>query len=197
MNELKESLYDTSEAIALSLHLSGAGADIHHEQAENLPYVQFAVGPKHVPPASRPIPQPSKVQANAEPGISLPTKPFENGKEMLKWCIEAVSATYGFVIDAQGFVILREGEGLTDDGCEGAGGTCAMVVDQLNQMDIDAGKVQVANVIFQNRFMLIVHAKDKDGDIYNMGIVGPSLITTNQVKTIYQQVRKSLLQVVL
>jgi hypothetical protein len=199
MSELKESLYDTTDAIALSLQLSSAGTGATSEvyQNDSIPYIRFSAGPRVAPPVPRPTPKPPAEATKAEPEISLPSEPFENGDEMLKWCIDAAGATHGFVIDSQGFVILREGEELTDDGYDGAGATLGLVVDQLNQLEIDGGEIQVADLIFQNRFMLVVHAKDKDNDVYNMGIIGSSPITTNQIKVIYQQVRRSLLQVAL
>ena len=194
MSDPRDSLYDTGDAIALSLHLTG-GAPLAQTE-ETAPYIRFSAGPRAMPAVPRPSPKPDE-ESHQEPDIALPAEPFETGEEMLKWCLATAQATIGFVTDIQGFVIIRDGAEIPDEAYDGAAANMGLVVNQLNQMEIDKGDIQVADLIYQNGFMLIICVKDKDGDTYNIGMVGESPITTGKKKVIYQQVRKSMMQIVL
>ena len=193
MSDLKDSLYDTDDAIALSLQLTGkqtAG------ETEHTPYIRFSAGPRVMTPAQKSAPV-AVEQKPPEPEVTLPDTPFETGEELLKWCIETAEATAGFITDGQGFVIMKEGSVMPDDGYDGAGANMGMVVDQLNRMELDKGDIQLADLIYQDGFMLIISAKDKESDIYNIGIVGATPMKMRKKKAIYQQVRKNLMQLAL
>jgi hypothetical protein len=194
MNEARDSLYNTGDAIALSLQLTGAAPTTSHGDENR--YIRFSAGPRAAPALPRQSLK-AEEEPHGEPDHALPAEPAANGEEMLKWCISTAAATTGFIIDTQGFVILKEGENIPDDAYEGAAANLGLVVNQLNQMEIDKGDVQVADLIYKDGFMLIICVKDKDGDTYNMGIIGDSPITTGKKKLIYQQVRRSLMQIAL
>ncbi len=89
---------------------------------------------------------------------------------------------------------MRDGEDLPEDGYEGVGANLGIAVDQLNQMEMDSGDIQVADLMYQNRTLLVIRVKDKDGDFFTLGMVDADRVSPENKKQIYRQVRRSLAQ---
>ena len=193
MSASKESLYDTQEAIALSLQLTGASQPA--SRSETSPYIRFSAGPRSRPEPSsvqrpsRPAPPPA-----TGPSFELPAAPFESWEDTLKWIREVSEAKGVFVVDSQGFVLLREGDDQPDDGYEGAGANLGLAVDQLNQMEVEGGEIKMADLTYQNQSMLVIRVQDKDDDYFTLGVVDAENLSVENKEQIYKQVKRSLAQ---
>jgi hypothetical protein len=194
MNVSKERLYDTEEAMTLSHQLT-TGTTPHEKGDTTSPYIRFSSGSRTRPEprARQSVPAPSAA-TEAEVVIELPEDPFGSWEEMLKWSREVAGATSCFVVDSQGFVLMRNGEDLPEDGYEGVGANLGIAVDQLNQMEMDSGDIQVADLMYQNRTLLVIRVKDKDGDFFTLGMMDADRVSPENKKQIYRQVRRSLAQ---
>ncbi len=199
MTELKDSLYDIRDAVALSQRLIGATKPQAGE-AES-PYIRFSSGLKQV----------SKTEASIETGASSdteaaserpavivadrpppPEEPFRSWEDVLKWSIEVSKGSCGFIVDSQGFVMMMHGEDLPSDRFEGAGANLGVVFGYLNKMEIESGDVRIADLTYEKRSMLAIRVTDAQGEYCTMGILGMNAIHPWPKHAIYHQIMKNM-----
>ena len=190
MNVSKEVLYNIDDAKALSMHLSGAKPKTDVERVS--PYIQFSSGVT-VATGKTPVSRPPQRSVSEPPPVQ-PSEPFSTWESMLKWCIEVTQSKSCFVVDPQGFILMREGEEFTDDGFEGAGANLKLAIEQLGRMELDSGEVQIMDFTYQKKNMLVVQVPDADVDIYTLCFIGASGITKVQKQVLFQQIQQSLLK---
>lgn len=196
MSVSKESLYDTEGAIALSLQLTGASQPTGRDDPS--PYIRFSSGTRSGPqPVVQRQSRPAPPSPPSEDAITLPETPFESWEESLQWVREVSKAKAAFVVDSQGFVLLRQGEEQPEDGYEGVGANLGLAVDQLNQMEIEDGDIQMADLTYQSQSMLVIRVKDKEDDYFTLGVVDADNLTGENKKQIYRQIRRSISQNIL
>ena len=197
MSDLKDSLYDISDAIALSRKLIG------RSDADRLPtdtqYIRFSAGPARAVDASAPQVVPVPVpQPSTEPTLPpLPEKPFENWEEVLRWCVEYTSARCGFIVDSQGFVMMTHGERLPGDGFEGAGANLGTVFLYLNRLELESGDAQIADLTFASRSFLTLRINDKTGEYCMLGLISDDRECSWPKYPVYDQIMKSMSELLL
>jgi hypothetical protein len=188
MSELKDSLYDIGDAIALSQRLAGVTNAAPKEP--DSPYIRFYAGPQPAPTVrSMQDRVDTALRADQPP---LPKEPFRNWEEVLKWCIDFSKATSGFIVDSQGFVMMMQGERLPDDGFEGAGANLGVVFNCLNKMEIESGDVRIADLTYEKRSMLAVRVTDAAGEYCTLGILSAGDSHLWPKHAIYQQIMKNM-----
>lgn len=192
MNVSKESLFSVDDAKALSLHLCGdkpaTGTD------SGAPYIQFRSRVRPTPAAVQSVPLEKTAEVKAKPQVlEQPAEPFRSWEPMLKWCMEVTRSKSCFVVDPQGFILMREGEEAVDDGFEGAGASVQMALDQLKQMALDSGEVQAMELTYRRQGMLVLRAQDADNDFYTLCFFGFTDITDGQKKVLLNQLQTSIL----
>jgi hypothetical protein len=185
MSEPKDSLYDISDAIALSQRL--VGATIVSATEADFPYIRFSAGLKEVPEVA---PERHEVAHAFQP--PPPREPFRNWEDVLKWCVEVSKAKCGFIVDSQGFVMMMHGDDLPGDGFEGAGANLGVVFSYLNRMEIDAGNVRIADLTYEKRSMLALRVTDTAGEYCTLGIISPNNSHSWPKDLIFQQIMKSM-----
>ena len=190
MNGPKDNLYSIEDAKALSLRLSGAGT--YSDKADAPSYIRFSAGtPAHARVAPPERTRESIVPDHAPP---LPAEPFKTWEDMLKWCSEVTRAKSSFVVDPQGFILMREGEDSTEDGFEGAGANLQLATTHLREMSLDSGDVQMMDITCAGKGILVVQVFDASKDIFTLCFVGYSSVTRAQKKRLYEQIQQSVLK---
>ncbi|MBN2718013.1 MAG: hypothetical protein JXX14_19345 [Deltaproteobacteria bacterium] len=191
MNVSREDLFNVDDARALSLHL--AGVNTTFELESSAPYVQFksrvTPTPATAVQSERPVENRTK-QSDWE----QPAEPFNTWDAMLKWCMDVTSSKSCFVVDPQGFILMRQGEESVDDGFEGAGANVQLALDQLKQMELNSGEVQAMELTYRQQGMLVIRAQDAQSDYYTLCFIGFTAITDGQKKMMLNQIQTSILQ---
>ncbi|MBN2528220.1 MAG: hypothetical protein JXR76_17640 [Deltaproteobacteria bacterium] len=190
MNESKDGLYNVNDAKVLSMRLSGARKPTDSERES--PYIRFASGTTAAP---RVVPMEQKASdvTVPKPTITQPEDPFENWEAMTKWCMETAKAKACFVVDPQGFILMREGGEAPEDGYEGAGANLLSAMDQLRHMELDSDDIQVMELTYRRKGVLVIRARDTDNDFFTLCLIDSSGVTEAHKKMIYQQIQKNLL----
>ena len=190
MNGPKDNLYSIDDAKVLSLRLSGAGQS--SEAADSSPYIRFSSGTS----ARAKVATVEKVRESITPEHSTvrPSEPFTTWEAMLKWCSEITRAKSCFVVDPQGFILMREGDDLTDDGFEGAGAHLQLATTHLREMGLDGGDIQVMDIACEKKGMLVVQVPDASDDVFTLCFVGYASVTRTQKKLLHQQIQQSVLK---
>ena len=201
MSEPKDSLYDISDAITLSRRLAGRPSPTAPEEASR--YIRFSAGrspadagqsvrqAEPTPPAAAPSP------ATKPEFGPLPTAPFQNWEDVLKWCVTFSKAQCGFIVDSQGFVMMTHGENLPADAFEGAGANIGPVYIDLNRMDLDKGNVHIVEMTYAARSLLTMRIVDKAGEYCIVGILSDEIEHVWPKHILYRQIMKNMANLLL
>ena len=190
MNESKEGLYNINDAKALSLYLSGSKKLTDVESTS--PYLQFTLGTQVKPKA---VQTPGTDAESAEAKApAIPGKPFDSWEEMIAWCFDITKSHSCFVVDPQGFILMREGKEFPEDGFEGAGANLQLAVDQLRLMELDENEINVLDLKYPDKTVFIVRAQDKDNDYFTLCFIGDTAVSDVQKKILFQQIQRSVIR---
>lgn len=200
MSEPKDSLYDITDAIALSRKLAGDRATVKktsiHPEEES--YIRFSAG---ITPAAEPRPAPAAAVPSVVPPAPshgpLPTGSFHNWDEALAWCVEFTKAQCGFIVDSQGFVMMTHGTNLPPDGFEGTGANLGSVFSDLSRLEIDGGKVHIADMTYDKHAFLALRIVDGTGEHCTIGILSEHATHEWPKHLVYSQIMKNMTHLLL
>ena len=202
MSESKDTLYDISDAIALSRRLTDDREGAAAETAS--PYIQFTADTRGSAPAARPTAPPAPPAATAPPSASpsqapapLPDAPFHSWDDVLRWSVEFTKARCGFIVDSQGFVMITHGESIPGDGFEGAGANLGAVFIYMNRLDLDSGDARAADLTFGTRAFLALRIDDDAGEYCMLGLISDDSTHTWPKQAIYTQIMNSMSELLL
>lgn len=194
MNESKDGLYSIDDAKMLSMRLSGTSKPAASDSES--PYIRFSSGAtaaRRVASVAPPVSKETASPARPQPAVTQPEDPFDNWEAMTKWCMTTAQAKACFVVDPQGFILMREGGEAPEDGYEGAGANLLSAMDQLRHMELDSDDIHVMELTYRRKDALVIRARDTDNDFFTVCLIDCTGVTEAHKKALYQQIQKNLL----
>ncbi len=178
---------DLAAARLLSRRL--ARRDPHEDELAGHPFTGRA------PASDVPLPAIEADRASASPSKDeeIRTVPveMESWEVLLAWSVELCRARAAFVVDPQGFVIASRGN-VPADGFEGMGAELCFLMEQLDRVDPEAGRLRSLDLHFDGRKVMGVRSVTAGGDAYVVGFVGSRGLSEAVREAVCRQVEFSL-----
>jgi hypothetical protein len=141
----------------------GAPLETGGEQAK--PVVRSEVsGPPASPPASVPL----RIEQLAPPAV-------ENWDDFLLWCTQRTGCSSALLVDGQGFVVARFGQGSLEES-EGLAAELSLAMEHLAQIDVIPGGLRSATLEYGSLHVAAVRAAVRD-EVFLLGLVSAVPIT--------------------
>lgn len=114
-------------------------------------------------------------RASAEPTpgpreLPSPPETIRTWDDMLRWCQEAAEAKTVFVMDAQGFVIAKEGSYSYED-AEAMGTQLMVALDRFDELDTFHKRAQTIAVSFRSFYLTGLRIPPNSRDCFTLGIL--------------------------
>jgi len=147
-------------------------------------YVAFRARPA---PAAAPA-SPALRDIPAEPP-QMPPVPttVRTWDDMLRWCLEAAEAKTVFVMDAQGFVIAKEGSYSYED-AEAMGTQMMVALDRFDELDSFHKRALSIAVGFRSFHLIGLRVLAESRDSFTLGILRTDPLAPTAVEAIAEQV---------
>ena len=136
------------------------------------------------------LPKPGSLAMSEEiPDESQQT--FDSWESSIAWCMSMSKAEAAFVVDSQGFVIASRGR-IPGQGFEGTGAEMVCLLEQLERVAPDAGRISCIDMEFDKKRIFGAIAATDEQDFYVVGLVSPEPMNHMSKQRIIQQIVRNL-----
>jgi hypothetical protein len=193
MGDRSANSYDLLQAQQILHALTRKQGAVPDDKPELSPAANYSRLPK-MNPTIRDNPVVAPVSANLpdcdeKPDESQQT--FDSWESCIAWCMSLSKAEAAFVVDSQGFVIASRGR-IPGQGFEGTGAEMVCLLEQLERVAPDAGKLAYIDMEFDKRRIFGAVAADEGTEFYVVGLVAPEPMNNASKQRLLQQIIRNL-----
>lgn len=193
MGDRSANSYDLLQAQQILHALTQKQGTVSDEQLELSKVSNYSRLPKRdLTIQDKPVvsPEPGKLTISDEkPDESQQT--FDSWESSIAWCMSMSKAEAAFVVDSQGFVIASRGR-IPGQGFEGTGAEMVCLLEQLERVAPDAGKISCIDMEFDKKRIFGAVAAADGPDFYVVGLVSPEPMNHKSKQRIIQQIIRNL-----
>jgi len=193
MGDRSANSYDLLQAQQLLHALTQKKASVSHDKPPLSNESNYSSLPKRVlSRQDKPVVLPATIDvATSVEKIDDSPQTFDSWESCIAWCMSLSKAEAAFVVDSQGFVIASRGR-VPGQGFEGTGAEMVCLLEQLERVAPDAGRISSVDMEFDKRRIFGAVAAAEGTEFYVVGLVSPEPMNNTSKQRIIQQIVRNL-----